>query len=153
MWLFEHLPVARFLNHLPYHWGIFQCVQHSISNYPFKQVNHFYAFSLGRRSIFVVKKCFVSGHQAQKAYIYTHNFSVSLLSSSGTHQSHQRDGSQAMGINSSFIEAFWALRFLLSLCGFFLTAFIFGFLKLLGTYSSNHGYFLTALLHISRVLY
>ena len=39
-------------------------------------------------------------------------FSVSFYSSLGTHESHQRDGCQAMDINSPFIEAFWAFRFL-----------------------------------------
>ena len=47
----------------------------------------------------------------QKVYVYAHNASVSLFLSSGTHQSHHLDGYQATGINSSFIFAFWALRF------------------------------------------
>ena len=47
----------------------------------------------------------------KEVYTYLHNFSVSCFSSSGIRQSHQRDGCQAIGINSSFIEAFWTLPF------------------------------------------
>ena len=39
-------------------------------------------------------------------------FSLSFFSSSGTHQSNHLDGYQVIGINSSFIEAFWAFGFL-----------------------------------------
>ena len=109
-----------------------------------KQVNHFYLYPYAQQRVkflYLVTRC-------KKAHVYTHNFSVSLFSSSGTHQSHHLDGCQAMGGSSSFIFAFWAFHFLLSLCGFFLTAFIFCFLKLSGTYLCNHGPSLTALLHI-----
>ena len=42
----------------------------------------------------------------KKAYVYDQNFSVSVFSSSDIHQSHHLHGRQAVGINSSFIEAF-----------------------------------------------
>ena len=48
----------------------------------------------------------------KKVHAYAHNFSVSFFSSLESHQSHHLDGCQAIGINSSFIFAFWALRFL-----------------------------------------
>ena len=48
----------------------------------------------------------------KKVHVYVHNFSVSFFSSSERHQSHHLDGCQAIRINSSFIFAFWALRFL-----------------------------------------
>ena len=48
----------------------------------------------------------------KKAYIYLHNFSVSLFLCSDMHQSRHFNGCQAMGKSSSFIEAFWAFRFL-----------------------------------------
>ena len=42
----------------------------------------------------------------KKFYVYAHNFSVTCFSSSDIHQSQYLDGCQAIGINSSFIEAF-----------------------------------------------
>ena len=47
----------------------------------------------------------------KKIHIYPHNFSGSFFSSPGIHQSHHLDGCQAMGINSFFIEVFWAFTF------------------------------------------
>ena len=42
----------------------------------------------------------------KRAYIYFHNFSISVFSSSETHQSECLDGCQAIGINSFLTEAF-----------------------------------------------
>ena len=47
----------------------------------------------------------------KKPHAYAHNFSVSCFSSSDIHQSQDIDGCQAIGINSSFIGAFWAFHF------------------------------------------
>ena len=50
--------------------------------------------------------------RSKKAYVCVHSFSVSFFSSSDVHQSQYLDGCQEMGKSSSFIEAFWAFRFL-----------------------------------------
>ena len=97
------------------------------------------------------KKIFIRSPDRKKSMpmptIFLFLFSHLLL-----YQSECLDGCQAIGINSSFIFDFWALRVLLSLCWFFLTGFIFCFFKLSETNSSNHRSSFTVLLHISRAL-
>ena len=48
----------------------------------------------------------------KKFYVCAHNFSVSFFSCSDMHQSQYLDECQVIGKSSSFIEAFWAFRFL-----------------------------------------
>ena len=54
----------------------------------------------------IIQKIFVSGHQIQKDPCL-----IPCFSSSNIHQSQYLDGCKAMGKSSSFIKAFWALRF------------------------------------------
>ena len=61
---------------------------------------------------FWIKKTFVSSQKIQKGPCSSPQyFCLFFFWSSGTHQSHHLDGYQAIGINSSFIFAFWALCF------------------------------------------
>ena len=60
---------------------------------------------------FWVKKFLYPVIRYKKAHVFAHDFSVSFFSSSGIHQPHHLDECQVIGINSSFIFAFWALHF------------------------------------------
>ena len=82
-----------------------------MSNYPFKRVNHFYIFDLGRGPNFMDLNFLNPLTRYKKVHAYPHNFSVSLFSSSDIHQSQCLDRCQATGINSFLICAFWALHF------------------------------------------
>ena len=92
-----------FYRHEPVQWNIFTMTRRNV----FLNKLDILFYNLAKTFLYLVIK-------HKKAYTYLHNFSVSCIfsfSSSGTHQSHQRDGCQAIGITSSFIEAFWAFCF------------------------------------------
>ena len=57
------------------------------------------------------KKICIRSKDTKKFHAYACNFFISCFSWLGTHQPHHLDGCQAIGINSSFICVFWALRF------------------------------------------
>ena len=63
----------------------------------------------GEGQILWTEKNFCRSQDTEKFPVHAHNFSVSFFSSSEIHQSQYLDGCQAIGINSSFIFAFWAL--------------------------------------------
>ena len=58
----------------------------------FNTENLFYFYFLWGQNIFCIRST-----NTKKVHVYAHNFSVSVVSSSGTHQSHHLDGCQAMG--------------------------------------------------------